>query len=84
MNREQAITKLKEIFSLNFNIENEFRKENYNQLLTKYFAFSAIDITYLYVLIEKKFNIKINSKLFNTYQLNSINGIIDVILESTV
>lgn len=84
MNREQAITKLKEIFSLNFNIDNEFRKENYNQLLTKYFAFSAIDITYLYVLIEKKFNIKINSKLFNTYQLNSINGIIDVILESTV
>lgn len=84
MNREQAITKLKEIFSLNFNIDNEFRKENYNQLLTKYFAFSAIDITYLYVLIEKKFNIKINSKLFTTYRLNSINGIIDVILESTV
>ncbi|MDF2802768.1 MAG: peptide maturation system acyl carrier-related protein [Anaerocolumna sp.] len=84
MNREQAIPKLKEIFSLNFNIDNEFKEENYNQLLTRYFAFSAIDITYLYVLIEKKFNIKINRKLLTTYKLNSINSIIDVILESTV
>lgn len=82
MNKKEIISLLEKIFSDYFNITEEFREENFDKKLTEYFFFDAVDLTYLYILIEETFNITVDGRQLKEYRFNTINGIIGVIMES--
>ena len=63
MERKEIVRGLKKIFSTYFNINEEFREENFDKALTGYFSFGYSDLVYLYILIEDKFNIAIDSRI---------------------
>lgn len=84
MNKEEIIRLLKELFSEYFNIKEEFKEENYDKTLTGHFSFISSDLVYLYMLIKETFNITIDSRHLIGKRLNTINGIVKVIMESVL
>ena len=84
MERKELVRGLKKIFSTYFNINEEFREENFDKILTGYFSFGYSDLVYLYILIEDKFNIAIDSRQLGGYRFNTINDITKIIMESVL
>lgn len=82
MNREEIIRSLKGIFSQYFNITEDFREENFDKALTEYFFFDYSNLVYLYILVEKTFHIRIDSRQLTGYRFNTINDITKTIRES--
>jgi len=76
--------------SLLFILENKLKvrsdllvRENFSAALTGHiFQFSAIELLYLFLEIEREMNISINVELMDQYQFNSINGIMELMVRS--
>ncbi len=83
MNKDKIIETLKRIFFEYFNIVEEFKEENFDKILIRHFSFNYTDLLYLYILIEKTFNININNRLLKGYKFSTINDITKVIMDST-
>lgn len=84
MNKEIIVEALKDILFEYFDVTEEFKEENFNQTLTELFFFRYTDFVYLYILIEKTFNITINTSMLKGYSFNTINGITKVIMGSAL
>lgn len=57
-------------------------EENFNVSLTGKMMFSPIDMVYVFLEIQKHFNIKLASEDLENYKFNSINGIKDVVFNA--
>ncbi len=82
MEKKEIVRGLEKIFSKYFNINEEFREENFDKALTGYFSFDSSDLVYLYILVEEIFNIAIDGKKLREYRFNTVNGIIKTVTES--
>lgn len=82
MDKKEIVQSLKKIFSKYFNIDEEFKEENFDKALTGFFSFDYSDLVYLYILIEEIFNITIDGRQLREYRFNIVNGIVEAIMES--
>lgn len=82
MDKKEIVQLLKKIFSKYFNIDEEFKEENFDKALTEIFSFDYSDLVYLYILIEEIFNITIDGRQLREYSFNTVNGIVKVVMES--
>jgi len=79
---DQTITKevveiLEEKFKINRNLLIE---KNYDEFLTgNTFRFNGYDMVYLYLFVQEKFNIKIQSEYLVDYRFNTIHKIVDTV-----
>jgi len=56
-------------------------EENYDNALTgKVFGLRSLDLMYLFLEIEKQFNVRIDTSKILNYEFNTINGITELIL----
>lgn len=56
-----------------------YTEENFETSLTGKMKFSPVDMVYVFLEIQKHFNIRLEAKDLENYKFNSINGIRDVI-----
>lgn len=60
--------------------KNLLKEENYLQPLTgTKFRFTALELTYLFYMVEKEFECKIDVNLIRNYEFNTIAGIAEII-----
>lgn len=83
--RNKIKLKLKNILSEIFKIDMEKLKvEDWDEkLLGKVMGFEPRDLVYLYIEIEKQFNIQIPDESIESGKFKTLNCIIDVILKET-
>ena len=64
---------------------NLINEENYDKALTgKVFNLSSLDLMYLFLEIEKWFDIRINTKKILNYEFNTIHGIAELVLGTKI
>lgn len=79
MYREDIVCSLQNIFARHFGKAEAFREENFGRPLTECFSFTALDLAHLYILVQEAFDVSVKGKLLNRGQLNTINGIVDIV-----
>ncbi|MBD7912794.1 hypothetical protein [Clostridium cibarium] len=58
-------------------------EENFNTPLTGKMLFSSVDMVYVFLEIQKHFNIKLGAEDLENYKFNSINGIRDAVFNAS-
>ena len=72
------------IDKLNVNL-NVVKSKYYNESLTgRIYGFEARDLVYVFLEVEREFDIKINTLDILNYEFNTIQGIIDVIKKQKI
>lgn len=80
--RKDIVYKLIPILNRIGHQKSNYIEANFDIPLTgKYFAFSAINMTYLYLEVLKEFHITIDQEILCGYGFNTINSIIKIIME---
>lgn len=81
MQKQEIIQKIKFIMQDRLNVDNNLIiEENYDESLTGgTFNFKSLDLVYLFLEVEKNFNVQIDATKIVNYEFNTINGIAKLI-----
>ncbi|MCR3761051.1 hypothetical protein KYB31_18920 [Clostridium felsineum] len=79
---ENVIEEIIDILNLVKPQKELYTEKNFDVSLTGKLMFSAVDMVYVFLEVQKHFNIKLEAVDLESYKFNSINGIKEAVLRA--